>query len=196
MSDQLDAICDLVGRLVKGEMDDTRPDTLKAITKAAPTCEPYTRFFYTLCEMMYPDLILELGTDRGRSGIHFAMGAPEAKVFSVDIDPTCSGYLDAFKLPNVETITANSADASIAARFDDLSLDILFIDSLHQYAHVRRELDLYVPKVRVGGLIFMDDIHLGPEMERIWSEIGHPKREISQLHFTGFGVFEAGPLAV
>ncbi len=36
----------------------------------------------------------------------------------------------------------------------------------------------------------MDDIHLGATMERAWAEVPHPKREVSELHFTGFGVFE------
>lgn len=49
---------------------------------------------------------------------------------------------------------------------------------------------VFLPKMRKGGLVFMDDIHLGDTMERAWEEVEFQKRDISELHFTGFGVFE------
>ncbi len=188
MSDQLDEVCKLVKRIEQKVLPDWRPDILKAITKAAPTCEPYTRFFFSWVEKTQPNLIVETGTDMGRSAIHLAMGWSEAKVVSIDVAPHCTEKLRSFGLGNVEAITANSVEAS--SNFADGSIDLLFLDSLHTYAHVSKELALFVPKVRKGGLVFMDDIHLGEEMERVWSEITQPKREISALHFTGFGVFE------
>ncbi|MCH9755539.1 MAG: class I SAM-dependent methyltransferase [Gammaproteobacteria bacterium] len=191
MSKQLDAVQDLIHRIADGTIPDERPENLKAITAAAPTCEFYNRFFFCWVQEMTPTpkVIVETGTDRGRSGAHLAAGCPTAKVVSIDIDKVCSGHLDAFGFPNVVTVTGDSVAEAI--RFGAGEIDVLFIDSLHEYGHVRRELDAYVPRVRKGGLVFMDDIHLGAGMERVWNEIGHPKREISDLHFTGFGVFEA-----
>ena len=188
MSEQLDRVCALVKSIHEGTFPDTRPEMLKAITKAAPTCEAYVRFFYAWVEQTQPQLVVETGTDQGRSGIHLAMGHPGTKVVSIDIDHACAGHLNAFGLHNVEAVTANSTYTF--SRFKDRSIDLLFLDSLHTYEHVTREIELFLPKMRKGGLVFMDDIHLGDTMERAWADIEFPKREISELHFTGFGVFE------
>lgn len=188
MTDRLDRICALAKAVCDGTEPDTRPAVLQAITDHAPTCKFYVQFFYTLVALTKPKLVVETGTDKGRSGVHLAMGCPTTKVVSIDIDPACAGHLNAFGLHNVETVTANSIDSSL--RFEDESIDILFLDSLHTYEHVMRELLVYTPKMRQGGLVFMDDIHLGATMERAWAAVSHPKREISELHFTGFGVFE------
>lgn len=188
MTQQLDQVCALVKSIHEGASPDTRPEMLKKITRAAPTCEAYVRFFYTWVERTEPQLVVETGTDQGRSGVHLAMGCPTTKVVSIDIAPHYSAALDAFELPNVETITGSSTDVS--GRFEDASIDLLFLDSLHTYEHVTQEIELFLPKLRKGALVFMDDIHLGHTMERAWEEVGFLKREISELHFTGFGVFE------
>ncbi len=188
MTEQLDLVCAFVKSIHDGTFPDTRPEMLKAITREAPTCEAYVRFFYAWVDQTKPRLVVETGTDQGRSGIHLAIGWPPGKVVSIDIAPHCSAALDAFGLPNVETVTGSSTDVS--GMFEDASIDLLFLDSLHTYEHVTREIELFLPKMRKGGLVFMDDIHLGDTMERAWADIEFPKREISELHFTGFGVFE------
>lgn len=190
MSAQLDAIVALVEGLRDGQIADPRPERLRAITRNLPTCEPYNRFFFAWVQKTKPQRIVETGTDRGRSAIHLALGHPGAKVTSIDIDGGCTRLLEAFQIPNVQALTGSSTDPKIVARFENRSIDILFIDSLHECDHVRSEIAVYMPKLRHGALVFMDDIHLSPGMERVWNEIDLPKREISDLHFTGFGVFE------
>ncbi len=185
---KLDEAVALVESLVQGHLVDTRDEVLRAMTIGAPTTELYNRFLFLWVERTAPLFVVETGTDRGRSGAHMAMGNKASKIVSIDIDGACSAHLDTLKLPNVETITGDAVAAS--HRFLDRSIDMLFLDSLHEYDHMVREVAAFMPKAKLGALVFVDDIHLNPGMERLWNEIAKPKRDISSLHFSGFGVFE------
>ncbi len=57
----------------------------------------------------------------------------------------------------VEIIRESSETA--AARFADQSLDWVYIDGNHHYEFVKRDLELYFPKVKRGGFIVCDDYH-------------------------------------
>ena len=57
----------------------------------------------------------------------------------------------------VELIRKPSETA--VARFADQSLDWVYIDGNHHYEFVKRDLELYFPKVRRGGFIVCDDYH-------------------------------------
>jgi hypothetical protein len=50
-----------------------------------------------------------------------------------------------------------STSENAVAGFPDGSLDFVYVDGNHLYDHVRRDLELYFPKVRSGGLIAGDD---------------------------------------
>jgi predicted O-methyltransferase YrrM len=179
----------LADRVHAGELHDDRADYLKAMTRDAPTTEAYNFFLYHLVKRVQPTLVVETGTDRGRSGAHMAEGSNAVVVYSIDIDKVCSDQLAAFGLTNVNVITGSSLDPSILARFPDRSIDILFLDSLHTYEHLRAELAVYLPKVRSGGLAVLDDVSLDAGMKKAWAEISLRKLD-TKLHFSGFGIVE------
>lgn len=49
---------------------------------------------------------------------------------------------------------------------EDGSLDFLYIDGNHQYEFVKKDIELYYPKVKKGGVIGGDDYTSSPETER------------------------------
>jgi predicted O-methyltransferase YrrM len=57
----------------------------------------------------------------------------------------------------IEVLHATSEDA--CANIADGSLDWLYVDGNHNYEFVRKDLELYCPKVRRGGYIVCDDYH-------------------------------------
>ena len=62
-----------------------------------------------------------------------------------------------------------------ASKFiEDESLDFIYIDGNHQYEFVKKDVELYYPKIKKGGIIGGDDYSSSPETER-----------------EGFGVFKA-----
>jgi predicted O-methyltransferase YrrM len=62
-------------------------------------------------------------------------------------------------LPHVNILKMNSRDA--ARSFPDQHFDIVYIDASHDYRSVKRDVDTWYPKVRVGGYIAGDDYIAG-----------------------------------
>jgi len=168
---------------------DMRSSRLKAMTAAAPTTEAYNHFIFRWVRLTRPAVYVETGTDRGRSAAHAAEGWSGTSVVSIDIDPVCSAQLMALRFPNVVALTGDSIELAGVTDAGKIDVDVLFLDSLHEHDHLLAEFALYAPKVRHGGLILLDDIHLGVGMQRAWNTLsaGRAHTDISVLHFSGFG---------
>lgn len=59
----------------------------------------------------------------------------------------------------IETIRGYSEDAS--RMFEDESLDFVFIDADHHYESVKKDIELWYPKIKVGGIISGHDYAYG-----------------------------------
>ncbi len=70
----------------------------------------------------------------------------------------------------------------------DKSIDICFVDAEHEYEAVTKELNLWYPKIKSGGMMFFDDINLNDGMRRFWNEIQYDKVILPNLHWSGFGL--------
>lgn len=51
------------------------------------------------------------------------------------------------------SIIHRKTSAEVCRLFDDHSLDVVFIDANHQYADVKSDIEMWLPKVKKGGLI-------------------------------------------
>lgn len=102
--------------------------------------------------------ILEIGTAIGYSALCLARGAPEARIVSIDRDPEMLRQARRFL-----------AAAGVGERIELLEgealeilpplpgpFDLVFVDGDKQ--HYRRFLDLSLPKLRVGGLVVLDNL--------------------------------------
>ena len=52
-----------------------------------------------------------------------------------------------------------------AKLIEDNSLDFAYIDGNHQYEFVKKDIELYYPKVKKGGIVGGDDYTSSPETE-------------------------------
>jgi predicted O-methyltransferase YrrM len=93
-----------------------------------------------------------------------AMGRRHA-VLAVDIEPTmieyCAGWVERAGLGDY--VRLECCDSSqphlpeLARAYFENPIDLVFIDSSHQYAHTVRELELWYPAVAPGGFVFLHD---------------------------------------
>lgn len=102
--------------------------------------------------------ILEIGTAIGYGALCLARGAPEARVLSIDTDPerlaTARGFLErAGVAERVELI--EGAALEILPRLPG-PFDLAYVDAVK--TEYRRYLDLLVPKLRVGGMVVLDNL--------------------------------------
>lgn len=111
---------------------------------------------------------IQIGSYAGESTVMFIESNSFRRLYTVDpweenYDPNdISGDSDIllaekvfdakFKYnPIIEKIKAKSTD--VADRFEDESIDFIYIDGNHQYEMVKQDLENYVPKIKKGGII-------------------------------------------
>jgi predicted O-methyltransferase YrrM len=172
-----------------------------------------------IVERERPSTVLEIGTANGGTLFLLARCASaDATLISVDLEggPYGGGYppwrvrlYEAFADAGQRVVllrgdshlpgTRDGVRALLAGR----ALDLLFIDGDHSYEGVSRDLGLYGPLVREGGLVALHDIVPGPEdlvggVPRLWAELKgrHDHEELivdrEQGGF-GIGVIRQGP---
>jgi caffeoyl-CoA O-methyltransferase len=105
--------------------------------------------------------ILEIGTAIGYGALCLARGAPQARVVSIDNDPqrlvTARAYLErAGVAERVELLEGAALD--LLPRLDG-PFDLAYIDAVK--TEYRRYLDLLLPRLRVGGLVVVDNLLWG-----------------------------------
>jgi hypothetical protein len=69
----------------------------------------------------------------------------------------CARFADAIAGGTAELVREPSEIA--VSRINDASLDWIYIDGDHHFDFVRRDLELYYPKIKPGGYIVCDDYH-------------------------------------
>jgi predicted O-methyltransferase YrrM len=148
--------------------------------------------FLELMAARAPKVVLEIGTANGGSLFLFTrIAAPEAHILSLDLPggqfgggyPAWkSGLYRSFARAGQEIILlrGDSHEEAVAERvcerLGNERIDLLFIDGDHRYEGVRRDFQMYVPMVRLGGIVAFHDIVPGSEeavggVPRFWREL-------------------------
>ena len=164
---------------------DSRPQELKDLIRR-PESFRYYNFLSEAARAFNPELIVELGTNRGVSALHFRHGNKNSRIISIDIRQSAEVKSKLIK----ECIIPIEMDSIKAAERISSGIGILFVDSLHTFEHVQKEILAYIPKMMKPSLIFMDDILLDTGMKAAWDAIiSFDKIVIMELHpTTGFGI--------
>lgn len=104
--------------------------------------------------------VIELGVRSGNSTAAFlaAADACDGHVWSVDTD-WASLPEEWYRSGRWSYVIGDDCDPTVVAGLPD-GVDVVFIDTSHHYAHTLRELAVYVPKVRPGGVVLLHDTEL------------------------------------
>ncbi|GAA4705647.1 O-methyltransferase [Brevibacillus fulvus] len=152
------AIEDYVTKLVSARSPLLAQLEQEAETEGIPIIQlPSAQTIRLLLMLHRPKAILEVGTAIGYSTIWLAEAAVDAKIVTMELDEErIQRAQNNFKLAGLsERIELIGGDATKGLP-DHYEFDCLFIDAAKgQY---RTFLDLYLPKVRSGGLIICDNI--------------------------------------
>ena len=102
--------------------------------------------------------LLEVGTAIGYGALCLARGAPQATVVSLDRDPErqaeARGWLERGGVADRVELLCGEAVELLPALTGPFELAYLDADKLH----LRRYLDLLLPKLAVGGLVVVDNL--------------------------------------
>lgn len=152
----------------------------------------YLAWLTAICEELKPKQVVELGAYVGLSTCMLLAGMPiKSKLITVDIKKDSWSVLP--KDSRVVKVVGNDLDLSIYPKRVDLSkTDLWFIDSDHTGEQLRREVDLYSPFWKKGTVVLLDDVHYPefPSYAAVWHTLPYKKRELPELHQTGFGIMK------
>jgi cephalosporin hydroxylase len=158
-----------------------------------------------------PRTVVEIGTHRGGTLACWAVVAhPNAHLVSIDLPSLEDGLgttdSDLARLRGLiaphQRLSAIREDSHARATYEQLlrildgeAVDLLWIDGDHSDAGVRQDVSLYLPLVRVGGLVALHDIHANPDFPRnqvhhVWAELKarYPHREYIDQDQPGGGM--------
>jgi len=168
---------------------------LDTLHRQDPKCL-YYKFLNLLCKAIKPKVVVELGVCTGRCTAHLADGAATGVVYAIDPSPWDLSKI-AERHRNIIQCRQPSEDNDILKRLrrQEFKIDLLLIDTLHNFRQASLEYSLYKPHMALDGIICYDDIDLSDDMKRFWHWLPETtKISLPHLHQNygditpGFGV--------
>ena len=147
-----------------------------------------------LCEVLRPQLAVEVGSFTGLGTFALAQACP--RVVTYDLLPWTSFATSALRVEDfvagkVEQRLCDLGDASVFEQERELltQAELIFLDGPKDGHFEARLLELLLPVVRqTGALLVFDDIRVVP-MVRLWRELAMPKLDITSFgHWSGTGL--------
>lgn len=153
----------------------------------------YYCFLFELTKLVEPELVVELGNREGMSTVVLASGlGSDSQMTTVDVKQNLRFVPERIKKDSrIKFLFGDDLSPAITNNFQENSIDILFIDTLHTSEHLEKELELYTPFLKDEALILLDDITMnfkGGNLRDAWQKIKHEKINKPELHNSGFGI--------
>jgi hypothetical protein len=174
----------------------------------------HVSFAHWVVAAVKPNVIVELGTQRGVSYTAFCRAVKELRIhsrcFAIDTwqgDHQTGGYSNEI-YENLNAFNAehfSSFSTLLRGYFDDHrdsfadgSIDLLHIDGLHTYDAVRHDFESWLPKMSSRGVVLFHDaaVHKsGFGVWKLWADLTSHYPGFLFEHWAGLGVLAVGPHA-
>ncbi|MFH1593148.1 MAG: class I SAM-dependent methyltransferase [Candidatus Omnitrophota bacterium] len=144
--------------------------------------------------------ILEIGTNCGGSIMSMSQGIDKrdmavSRLVTVDIARKNEEGIKRY--PHIRRVDGDALSEDVVRKTIGLferDIDLLFIDSLHEYEHTKKSIEIYGGKLNPRYLV-LDDIRQCDDMIRLWKELcdrfednAFDASEVSIRKGAGFGV--------
>lgn len=136
--------------------------------------------------------ILEVGTNSGGSIMSISKGLDERDIKArrlVTVDVIRKNDAGFNEYPHISRIQGDSLDEKVVTKIVgifDGKIDLLYIDSLHEYEHTKKNIDIYAGKLNPRYII-LDDIRQCDDMRKLWGELSEE---------LGDNAFDASEIAI
>ncbi|MFC1666312.1 O-methyltransferase [Candidatus Omnitrophota bacterium] len=177
MQDRLKSICEqAMGEGLKIDLEGCHYGETTGSCKVIRRPTSYYYFLAGLIRSQRMTHVLEIGTNSGGSIMSMYRGLDKedilnSKLVTVDIErKNQEGFKE---YPNIERITGDSLDERVIKEVQnrfDRPIDLIYIDSLHEYSHTKKNIDVYV-RLLDPRYIVLDDIRQCDSMVELWKDI-------------------------
>jgi hypothetical protein len=166
--DSLDAIAGALG--TDKSTRTWLPPAADGYPSRAPHGHGYTIFYeHHFCHLRnQPIRLLEIGVLDGRSLATWEQYFPEAKIYGLDIDPSCQRFEDA----RTKIFVGSQADPDfLRAVREDVpdGFDIIIDDGSHYVRHVKASFAGLFGHLRPSGIYVIEDLHVAGSLE--WGSV-------------------------
>ncbi len=162
-----------------------RPRTIRHITRHSSGAPRYHRLLCRLSRFVDPALILELGTALGLGTLALALGAPRARLLTIEGDPALAARAEEMltrQLPGREIRVLRGAFDEVLPPLLEKTgpLDLLFLDGHHEEEATLRYYSMLLPHLHTRSVAVIDDIHWSKGMLNAWNALRkHEKTSLS-----------------
>jgi len=125
-----------------------------------------------------PDVIVNIGAERGTSTMAMLEERPLAVIFSIDVAPCEKEFtnLEKAELDVTRVIRLLGRSQDIGSHFP-YKIDMLWIDGDHSYEGVSEDIRVWIPKLVKGGVVAFHDYFEGDPPAHNPSGAGQAVRE-------------------
>jgi hypothetical protein len=143
-------------------------------------------FYLDLTTKLRPEIIIEIGTAFGVSGMYFLAAIERNKCGKlITFEP--NDVWIKYARQNLSKIC--SSFKSIMGEFELLadehiennSSKLIFIDGIHERSFVKKQLDIALQKLQRGAIIILDDINFSEDFNDYWLELSLDNRFKSSI---------------
>lgn len=136
--------------------------TLEHAKRRTDICEHLVTLHDMVVELP-AKLVIELGVRGGESTVALLEGVQKTggRLISVDIEPCpeARAMISSYGLAGSwQFVMADDVD--FGRRWTSGTVDMVFVDTSHQYEHTKREIEVYEPILRPGGVMAFHDTTL------------------------------------
>lgn len=100
--------------------------------------------------------ILEIGINYGYSINLWSRFFMNSKIIGVDIQNMYGNLLNG--LPNIELYIENAYSETFSNKFENEYFDYIIEDGSHTLSHQLKAIELFYPKLKIGGKLIIEDI--------------------------------------
>lgn len=167
-----------------------------------------TTTLWAAAKLLQPKSYFEIGVHRGRSSALVAAVSPDCDIYGFDL--WVANYAGVsnpgaeFVRRELETIghrgklSLVTGDSRLTvpeflSRHNDLFYDLITVDGAHTVDGAASDLANALPRLKLGGIIVLDDISRVPGLSEVWRRLVKSDRRYGTWEFTdaGYGVAAA-----
>jgi hypothetical protein len=143
-------------------------------------------FYLKLVMKLKPKNIIEVGTAFGVSGMFFLSGI-KSNGFGKLITFEPNDVWIEYARQNLSKISSNfnsilgEFELNAEKYIENNSIELIFIDGIHERAFVREQLNTAMPKLKKGAVIILDDINFSRDFNNYWLELASDDKFLASL---------------
>ncbi len=157
----------------------------------------YHRLLCRLARHFNPSVILETGTALGLGTLALALGAPRARVCTIEGDPALSArarqLFEKYSLRNITLVEGTFEEKLPEVLARERRIDMAFLDGHHEEEATLRYFGMLLPRLHAGSLVVVDDIHWSRGMQKAWEQICRYEQVSLKINLFRMGILFFDP---